>query len=50
MKYADTYIKLADFGRELLGKKTLDEGLPHIARYTIRKRAKFGLPLQMELR
>lgn len=33
MKYADTYIKLADFGRELLQKKSLGEGLPHIARY-----------------
>lgn len=33
MKYADTYIKLADFGRELLQKKSLGEGLPHIAKY-----------------
>jgi len=33
MKYTDTYIKLADFGRELLQKKSLSEGLPHIAKY-----------------
>ena len=33
MKYSDTYIKLADFGRELLQKKSLGEGLPHIAKY-----------------
>ena len=33
MKYADTYIKLANFGRELLQKKSLSEGLPHIAKY-----------------
>jgi len=33
MKYTDTYIKLADFGRELLEKKSLPEGLPLISRY-----------------
>ncbi len=33
MKYADTSIKLADFGEELLRKKSLSEGLPHIAKY-----------------
>ena len=33
MKYADSYIKLANFGRELLEKKSLNEGLPHIAKY-----------------
>jgi signal transduction protein with GAF and PtsI domain len=33
MKYTDSYIKLADFGRELLEKKSLGEGLPHIAKY-----------------
>jgi len=33
MKYTDSYIKLANFGRELLEKKSLSEGLPHIARY-----------------
>ena len=33
MRYADSYMKLANFGRELLQKKTLDEGLPHIAKY-----------------
>lgn len=33
MKYTDTYIKLADFGRELLEKKSLSEGLPLISRY-----------------
>ena len=33
MKYADSYIKLANFGRELLQKKSLGEGLPHIAKY-----------------
>ena len=33
MKYVDSYIKLAKFGRELLDKKSLGEGLPHIAKY-----------------
>ena len=33
MKYADSYIKLANFGRELLEKKSLAEGLPHIVHY-----------------
>ena len=33
MKYANTYIKLADFGRELLSKKSLEEGLPLISQY-----------------
>jgi signal transduction protein with GAF and PtsI domain len=33
MKYADTYLKLADFGRELLEKKSLEEGIPHISKY-----------------
>ncbi len=33
MKYSDSYIKLANFGRELLQKKSLSEGLPHIATY-----------------
>ena len=33
MKYADSYIKLANFGRELLEKKSLSDGLPHISRY-----------------
>ena len=33
MKYADTSTKLSDFGRELLQKKSLGEGLPLIAKY-----------------
>jgi signal transduction protein with GAF and PtsI domain len=33
MKYADTYSKLADFGRKLLDKKSLIEALPLIAKY-----------------
>ncbi len=33
MKYADTYSKLSKFGRELLNKKSLSEGLPHISKY-----------------
>lgn len=33
MKYANTYLKLADFGRELLNKKSLAEGLPLISKY-----------------
>jgi len=33
MKYADTYSKLSEFGRELLNKKSLPEGLPHISKY-----------------
>ena len=32
-KYTSTYSKLADFGRELLYKKSLVEGLPHISKY-----------------
>ena len=33
MKYADSYLKLANFGRELLQKKSLGEGMPLIAKY-----------------
>jgi len=33
MKYADTYLKLADFGRELLNKKSLEDGIPLISQY-----------------
>jgi len=33
MKYANTYHALAQFGRELLEKKTLAEGLPLISTY-----------------
>ncbi len=33
MKYADTYIKLAGFGRELLNKNSIEEGLPLISEY-----------------
>ena len=33
MKYANTYHALANFGRELLEKKTLHEGLPLISVY-----------------
>ena len=33
MKYAGTYAKLSEFGRELLNKKSLPEGLPHISKY-----------------
>lgn len=33
MKYAKTYRTLAQFGRELLEKKTLVEGLPLISKY-----------------
>ncbi len=32
-KYTKNYIKLADFGRELLYRKSLEEGLPHISKY-----------------
>ncbi len=32
-KYTDTYSKLADFGRELLYKSSLIDGLPHISKY-----------------
>ena len=32
-KYTSSYSKLADFGRELLYKKSLAEGLPHISKY-----------------
>lgn len=33
MKYTDTYRKLANFGRELLNKKSLTDGLPLISQY-----------------
>lgn len=33
MKYADTYQSLAQFGRELLEKKSLEDGLPLISEY-----------------
>jgi len=33
MNYANTYLKLADFGRELLNKKSLREGIPLISKY-----------------
>ncbi|MDY0116785.1 MAG: GAF domain-containing protein [Sulfurimonadaceae bacterium] len=33
MKYEKTYSRLADFGRDLLDKKSLEEGLPMIAKY-----------------
>jgi len=33
MKYASTYSKLAEFGRQLLNKKSLVEGLPLISKY-----------------
>ncbi len=33
MKYAKTYHTLAKFGRELLEKKSLEEGLPLISKY-----------------
>ena len=32
-KYTHIYSKLADFGKELLHKKSLPEGLPHISKY-----------------
>ncbi len=32
-KYTNSYSKLADFGRELLYKKSLVDGLPHISKY-----------------
>jgi len=32
-KYASSYVKLAEFGRELLYKKSLVDGLPHISKY-----------------
>lgn len=32
-RYSSSYAKLADFGRELLYKKSLVEGLPHISKY-----------------
>ncbi len=32
-KYASSYLKLADFGRELLYKTSLADGLPHISKY-----------------
>lgn len=33
MKYKDTYFKLSTFGRELLTKKSIEDGLPHISEY-----------------
>jgi len=33
MRYAKTYLKLADFGRELLTKKSYEEGIPLISKY-----------------
>ncbi|MEA3330382.1 MAG: GAF domain-containing protein [Campylobacterota bacterium] len=33
MKETNTYTKLSEFGRELLDKKSLSEGLPHISKY-----------------
>ena len=33
MKDKDRYLKLADFGRKLLDKKSIPEGLPHISQY-----------------
>ena len=33
MKYASTYKQLAEFGKKLLEKKSLTEGLPHISKY-----------------
>ena len=33
MKYANTYQSLAQFGRELLNKKSLEDGLPLISEY-----------------
>lgn len=33
MKSTNTYTKLSEFGRELLDKKSLSEGLPHISKY-----------------
>jgi signal transduction protein with GAF and PtsI domain len=34
MNDSNTYSKLANFGRELLNKKSLMDGLPHISKYT----------------
>ena len=33
MRYASTYKQLAEFGKKLLEKKSLTEGLPHISKY-----------------
>ncbi len=33
MKYASRYAKLADFGRELLDNRSIEDGLPHISKY-----------------
>ena len=33
MKYVESYAKLAEFGRQLLGVTSLEEGLPMIAEY-----------------
>lgn len=33
MKYESSYLKLADFGRNLLNKTSLEDGLPMIAKY-----------------
>ena len=32
-KYSSSYTKLAEFGRELLYRKSLADGLPHISKY-----------------
>ena len=32
-RYAGSYTKLAEFGKELLVKNSLEEGLPHISKY-----------------
>jgi len=33
MSYKNTYLKLADFGKELLSKKSLEDGIPLISKY-----------------
>ncbi len=33
MRDAQTYARLAEFGRDLLNKTSLEEGLPHISKY-----------------
>lgn len=33
MKYIDSYMKLANFGRDLLNQRSLEQGLPMIASY-----------------
>lgn len=32
-RYSDSYTQLADFGKELLYKSSIEEGLPHISKY-----------------